>query len=147
MEAQYNIPVNLEEPANEQNVMMMDPPDPSLCSSKIPKVITLNRLILLLTDPSTGNFCTHCLTENTIDDYLLRVFWWTYRQFVNPDIVLKKFIERFDMPSYMDGVDENNASTIDELYYNNIVTSIELKICKMLTMYEHQTRTEPLKMG
>lgn len=46
--------INLEEPACPESVQMVISPDLSVCNSIIPKIVSLNRLIILLTDPHTG---------------------------------------------------------------------------------------------
>lgn len=65
-----------------------------------------------------------------LDDYWIRVFWFTYRSFTNPKIIVKKIIERFDVPPLNDFI---NYSYMEETYYNVVLKrNIQEKVISIL---------------
>jgi len=117
MEVQEKTPIYEEPEACDESIIMTKPPAPELTENNVPKVISLNRLILKITDPFN-------------DDYWLRVFWFTYRTFAKPKVVLKKFIERFDVPPLNDSL---NYSYLEEHYYNVVLKrAIQEKVISLL---------------
>ncbi|KAF0974622.1 hypothetical protein FDP41_006096 [Naegleria fowleri] len=80
------IPIYDEPPACIESINYVKSPMPKLYPYNVPKYVSLNRLILLMTD------------EKRSEPFLSSVFWWCYRGFVKPKIILQKLIERFDVP-------------------------------------------------
>ncbi|KAL9658691.1 hypothetical protein ABK040_005847 [Willaertia magna] len=127
MHIQHKISIYEEPPACPESVIFMKSPCPKLYRGILPKVVSLNRLLLILTD-------------GTIDKFLIDVFWWRYRSFVKPSVLLRKLMERFDVP----GIQRNespreNSNTagqytfLDECYYHvEVKTMIQTTVGKML---------------
>ena len=73
----------------KQNMVVSEPVTPLLtenCETEmIIKNLSLDRLIMKLTDPHTAQFVSE-------------VFWDTYREFARPAVVLQKLIERYEVP-------------------------------------------------
>ncbi|KAG2373409.1 hypothetical protein C9374_012148 [Naegleria lovaniensis] len=92
---QQMIPIYDEPPACIESINYVKSPMPKLYPYNVPKYVSLNRLILLLTD------------EKRSEPFLSSVFWWCYRGFVKPKIILQKLIERFDVPLLQSSTPEN----------------------------------------
>jgi hypothetical protein len=138
MEVQNKTPIYDEPAPCKESITMMASPVPDICEYQLPRFISLNRLLLMITDPWS-------------DGILLKVFWYTYRTFTKPRVVLTKIIERFDVPPlnpaemYTDKssstpmLDIATFSYIDETYFN---TEIKRKIQEIVAqmLYEWVTK-------
>lgn len=126
MEVQLNTNVYDEPPPCKESILMVPCPTPDIYEYMTPKVISLNRLILLLSDPGA-------------DDFLLTVFWYTYRSFTNPKVILQKMIERFDVPPLACIPEErtNDQHTrMHEMYYNmEIKSRVQMKVGRILVQW------------
>ncbi|KAL0213346.1 hypothetical protein RCL1_006972 [Eukaryota sp. TZLM3-RCL] len=74
-----------EEPEPSPKSPILIPCPESKISKLVPKLATLNRIILILTEKQSEN-------------YLLDVFFLTFDIWTTPDIVLKKLLHRYEVP-------------------------------------------------
>ncbi|EFC50241.1 rasGEF domain-containing protein [Naegleria gruberi] len=109
-------PINEEPMACPESITFSKSPCPKLYPGNIPKFISLNRLILLLTD------------ETRFEPFFVKVFWLCYRSFVKPKFVLQKLLERFDVPplnssSESATVPIGQYESLDEYHYHTDLKS------------------------
>lgn len=84
----------------------------------LPLGISFNRLIALITDPTSSPF---------LED----VFFITFRQFATPNDVLTKLIERYETP-LLTKVGEPQRSPLDQRLYHEMCLSVKTKVFKVL---------------
>jgi hypothetical protein len=99
---------------------MTAPPLPDLCNTEVPKVIGLNRLIYLVTDPNSS-------------EYLHKVLWWTYRNFTKPKVILQKFIERFNVKPL--DTDPRYYTYWDRTYFTEVKRRIQCKVAYLIKQW------------
>ncbi|KAL0482849.1 hypothetical protein AKO1_014141 [Acrasis kona] len=117
-EAQENINIYNEPDACKDSILLEKSPNPEIFNGQVPKLIGLNRLILLLTDPHT-------------DRYLMKVMWWTYRNFTKPKVLLLKLIERFNVPN-LDS-DLRFYHPLERAYFDGeLKRAIQLRVIEVL---------------
>eukprot|EP01065_Artemidia_motanka_P030453 TRINITY_DN36484_c0_g1_i1.p1 TRINITY_DN36484_c0_g1~~TRINITY_DN36484_c0_g1_i1.p1 ORF type:complete len:564 (+),score=189.57 TRINITY_DN36484_c0_g1_i1:59-1693(+) len=90
----------------------------------IVKTLTLDRLIVKITDPHSA-------------EYLTEVFWDTYREFARPPVVLQKLLERYEVPPLArDG--DPQRSPAEHAYHQRLRYQIQMRVIQQL---EHWVRT------
>jgi len=120
------IPINEEVPACADSITYAKSPCPKIYSPNVPKFVSLNRILLLLTD----------LRKD--DRFLLNVWWFSYRNFVKPKFFLQKLLERFDVPALQISSPPSNIpigqySSLEDAYFNiDVKTNIQLTVGKIL---------------
>lgn len=120
IEMQQQTNINQEPPPCEDSITFVKNTFADQCSlSEIPKLISLNRLLLLLTDPNG-------------DPFFERVFWYTHRKLAKPIVILTKLLERFDLKDI--AMDDPNYTILEKHYYNmSLKRSVQRKVLSVIS--------------
>ena len=105
-----------------QNMVVTDPSTPPLienCETELViKNLSLDRLIIKITDPHTT-------------EYVNEVFWDTYREFTQPQTVLHKLLERYEIPQVV-RVGEAQRSPLDHNIHRVMRYKIQMRVIQLL---------------
>jgi len=116
---QEYIPIYSEPEESARNPVCAAPPPGTLTQNFVIKVASLNRLLLMLTSPD-------------YDNYMIDVFFNTYRTFTSPRVVLEKLIQRFSVP-YPEGPDWATRTPFQyQFFLSSIKLPIQVTICKLM---------------
>jgi hypothetical protein len=130
MEVQEKLYIYDEPPPCDESIIYVKSPAPDLCEFDVPKIISLNRLVLKLSDPLTCKTISKHF-DNLANDFLVNAFWFNFRRFVKPQLLLKKLLERFDVPPLTDLRRKYLFS--DESFYNlEVRRDIQHRVGEML---------------
>eukprot|EP01063_Lacrimia_lanifica_P015970 TRINITY_DN22608_c0_g1_i1.p1 TRINITY_DN22608_c0_g1~~TRINITY_DN22608_c0_g1_i1.p1 ORF type:complete len:573 (+),score=280.55 TRINITY_DN22608_c0_g1_i1:62-1720(+) len=106
----------------KQSMVVTDPSTQPLvenCETElIIKSISLDRLIVKMTDPNTAQYVTE-------------VVWDTFREFARPSLMLEKLLERYEVPP-LNQVGEPQRSPIDAAMYNVMRYKIQMRVVALL---------------
>ncbi|KAL0485952.1 RasGEF [Acrasis kona] len=121
MDVQQMLYIYDEPPPCDESITMIKSPVPDLCEVEVPRVCSLNRLILKFTDPMIEN------------KFLVKAFWYNYRSYLQPKLLLKKLLERFDVPPLSDPKNKIKAPYTSEAYYTlEVRRDIQLSVIQLL---------------
>ncbi|EFC47370.1 rasGEF domain-containing protein [Naegleria gruberi] len=119
MESQVKTPIYDEPPACDDSIVMQKSSVPDLFNGDVPKVIDINRLIILLTDAYSPQF-------------LSDVFWYTFRYSMKPKIVLDKIYQRYFVPELTE--QDLLFNDVERSFFSNVVAVGIKKKCLLLIL-------------
>ncbi|KAF0982441.1 hypothetical protein FDP41_011371 [Naegleria fowleri] len=121
MEEQIKLAIYDEPEASEDSIVMQKCSVPEMFNGDVPKVIGINRLLLLLTDVYSPK-------------YLTDVFWYTFRYSMKPKVVLEKIYQRYFVPEPSD--QDLIFNDVEKTYFTTFVcTGIKKKCLNLILMF------------
>uniref|UniRef100_A0A7S1KRQ2 Ras-GEF domain-containing protein n=1 Tax=Percolomonas cosmopolitus TaxID=63605 RepID=A0A7S1KRQ2_9EUKA len=124
-EVQLRTPIYEELQSCQESILMgKNPSRQFLNVDEVLRVVSLNRLLLLITDPWAPQ-------------YYINVFWCTYNSFTEAKVVLDKLKERWFIPDLLK--EEYNYSMQQEIFYNTVVKrKVRQRVAALLHDYVKQ---------